>query len=53
MREYETYVLDTQAHMLRDAVVGADRTHARVCKGRKISPSHYVNLDLATVWLDK
>jgi hypothetical protein len=33
MREYEAYVLDTQAHMLRDAVVGADRTHARVCKG--------------------
>ena len=53
MREYETYVLDTQAHMFVmpwwSRVVPA-RSYV---KGWKISPSHYVNQDLATIWLDR
>jgi len=27
--------------------------HQSYVKGWKISPSHYLNQDLATVWLDK
>jgi peptide/nickel transport system substrate-binding protein len=53
MREYETYVLDTQAHMYMmpwwNRIVPA-RSYV---KGWKISPSHYVNQDLATLWLDR
>jgi peptide/nickel transport system substrate-binding protein len=27
--------------------------HRSYVKGWKVSPSHYVNQDLATIWLDK
>jgi peptide/nickel transport system substrate-binding protein len=27
--------------------------HRSYLKGWKISPSHYINQDLATIWLDK
>ncbi len=53
MRAFETRVLDTQAHAMQ--VLWWNRIipmHAYV-KGWKISPSHYVNQDLANVWLDK
>jgi peptide/nickel transport system substrate-binding protein len=53
MREFEKYVLDTQAHeafLLWRYRIVAYRSYV---KGWKISPSHYVNQDLATIWLDK
>jgi peptide/nickel transport system substrate-binding protein len=53
MREFEKYVLDTQAHEIfllwRYRIV----PYRSYVKGWKISPSHYVNQDLATIWLDK
>ena len=53
MRAYETHVLDTEAHAImlpwRERIVPM-RSYV---KGWKVSPSHYVNQDLATVWLDK
>jgi peptide/nickel transport system substrate-binding protein len=53
MREYETYVLDTQAHMYMMPWWSRIVPMRSYVKGWKISPSHYVNQDLATVWLDK
>jgi peptide/nickel transport system substrate-binding protein len=53
MRRFETRVLDTEAHEI--FLLWWYRVvpyHAYV-KGWKISPSHYLNQDLATVWLDK
>ena len=51
MRRFEKRVLDEQAHML--VTLWWYRIvphHARV-QGWKISPSHYLNQDLSTVWL--
>jgi peptide/nickel transport system substrate-binding protein len=53
MREYETYVLDTQAHMYMMPWWNRIVPMRSYVKGWKISPSHYVNQDLATIWLDK
>jgi peptide/nickel transport system substrate-binding protein len=53
IREFEKYVLDNQAHMLMTPWwyrIVAARSYV---KGWKISPSHYVNQDLANVWLDQ
>ncbi|HVH79374.1 MAG TPA: ABC transporter substrate-binding protein, partial [Stellaceae bacterium] len=53
MREFEKRVLDTEAHeifLLWRYRIVPYRAHV---KGWKISPSHYVNQDLATIWLDK
>jgi peptide/nickel transport system substrate-binding protein len=53
MREFEKHVLDTEAHEIfllwRYRIV----PHRSYVKGWKISPSHYVNQDLATIWLDR
>jgi peptide/nickel transport system substrate-binding protein len=49
MREFEKYVLDDQAHAV--FLLWWYRIVPHV-KGRKIGPSHYLNQDLATVWLD-
>jgi peptide/nickel transport system substrate-binding protein len=53
MRQFEKYVLDTQAHEImllwRYRIV----PYRSYVKGFKISPSHYVNQDLARIWLDK
>jgi len=53
MRQFEKRVLDTEAHELfllwRYRIV----PHRSYVKGWKIGPSHYVNQDLATIWLDK
>jgi len=53
MRQFEKLVLDTQAHEMfllwRYRIV----PYRSYVKGWKISPSHYVNQDLATIWLDK
>ena len=53
MRQFEKLVLDTQAHEIfllwRYRIV----PYRSYVKGWKVSPSHYVNQDLATIWLDK
>ena len=53
MRDFEKYVIDTQAHELPLTFwyTGLSRTGQR--EGWKISPSHFVNQDLGTIWLDK
>ncbi|MEJ0016524.1 MAG: ABC transporter substrate-binding protein [Acetobacteraceae bacterium] len=53
MREYEAYVLDTQAHMYVMPWWSRIVPYRSYVKGWKISPSHYVNQDLATIWLDE
>jgi peptide/nickel transport system substrate-binding protein len=53
MRQYETYVVDTKAYewpMLWWFRMIPERSYV---KGWKIGPSHYVNQDLANVWLDQ
>jgi peptide/nickel transport system substrate-binding protein len=53
MRQFEKRVLDTEAHemfLLWRYRIIAYRSYV---KGFKISPSHYVNQDLATIWLDR
>jgi peptide/nickel transport system substrate-binding protein len=53
MRQFERRVLDTEAHEMfllwRYRIV----PYRSYVKGFKISPSHYVNQDLATIWLDQ
>jgi peptide/nickel transport system substrate-binding protein len=53
MRQFEKLVLDTEAHeaflLWRYRIV----PYRSYVKGFKISPSHYVNQDLATIWLDR
>jgi peptide/nickel transport system substrate-binding protein len=53
MRDFETYVLDTQAHMMMMPWWSRIIPHRAYMKGWKISPSHYINQDLANVWLDQ
>jgi peptide/nickel transport system substrate-binding protein len=53
IREFEKYVLDTQAHMLMTPWWYRIVPYRSYVKGWKISPSHYVNQDLANVWLYK
>jgi len=53
MREFEKYVLDTQAHEIVTPWWYRIIAHQSYVKGWKISPSHYINQDLAQVWLDK
>ena len=53
MRQFEKLVLDTEAHEIfllwRYRIV----PYRSYVKGWKVRPSHYVNQDLATIWLDK
>jgi peptide/nickel transport system substrate-binding protein len=53
MREFEKYVLDTQAHEIVTPWWYRIIPYRSYVKGWKISPSHYINQDLATVWLDR
>jgi peptide/nickel transport system substrate-binding protein len=53
MRAYEKHVLDTQAHAIVTPWWYRILPHRSYLKGWKISPSHYINQDLANVWLDK
>jgi peptide/nickel transport system substrate-binding protein len=53
MREFEKYVLDTEAHEIWVLWWYRIIPHPTYVKGWKISPSHFINQDLATVWLDK
>jgi peptide/nickel transport system substrate-binding protein len=53
MRDFEKLVLDTEAHEIfllwRYRIV----PYRSYVKGWKVSPSHYVNQDLGTIWLDR
>jgi peptide/nickel transport system substrate-binding protein len=53
MRDFETYTVDTQAHTLMILWWYRIVPYRSYVKGWKISPSHFINQDLATVWLDK
>jgi peptide/nickel transport system substrate-binding protein len=53
MREFEKYVLDDQVHEIFLLWWYRIVPYRSYVKGWKISPSHYLNQDLATVWLDK
>ena len=52
MREFEKYVIETEAHEIWVVWWYRIIPHRSYVKGWKISPSHYLNQDLATVWLD-
>jgi peptide/nickel transport system substrate-binding protein len=53
MREFEKHVVDTAAHEIWIAWWYRTVPHRSYLKGWNISPSHFINQDLATVWLDK
>jgi peptide/nickel transport system substrate-binding protein len=53
MRAFETHSLDTEAHSIMTPWWERILPMRSYVKGWKISPSHYVNQDLANVWLDK
>src|SRR5258708_32609637 len=52
MRDFEKYVVDTEAHEIWVVWWYRIIPHQSYVKGWKISPSHFINQDLATVWLD-
>jgi peptide/nickel transport system substrate-binding protein len=51
MRQFEKRVLDEQAHMPNTLWWYRIVPYRSVVRGWKISPSHYLNQDLAMVWL--
>src|ERR1700758_4445645 len=53
MLQFEKYVVDDQAHQIWIVWWNRIIPYRSYVKGWKISPSHYLNQDLATVWLDK
>jgi peptide/nickel transport system substrate-binding protein len=53
MVAFEKYVMDTQAHATHVVWWNRIIPYRSYVKGFKISPSHYINMDLATIWLDK
>jgi peptide/nickel transport system substrate-binding protein len=53
MRQFEKRVLDDQAHEIFLLWWYRTVPYRSYVKGWKISPSHYLNQDLATIWLDK
>jgi peptide/nickel transport system substrate-binding protein len=53
MRDFEKHVLDTQSHEIFLLWWYRTVPYRSYVKGWKISPSHYLNQDLATLWLDK
>jgi len=53
MRDFEKYVLDTEAHEICILWWYRIVPYRSYVKGWKISPSQLVNQDLATIWLDR
>jgi peptide/nickel transport system substrate-binding protein len=53
MRDFEKYVLGTQTHEIFLLWWYRAVPYRSYVKGWKISPSHYLNQDLAAIWLDK
>ena len=53
MRQFEKHVMDDEAHELMTLWWYRIVPYRSYVKGWKISPSHYLNQDLANIWLDK
>ena len=53
MRRFEKYVLDDEAHMIWVLWWHRIVPYRSYVKGFKISPTHFINQDLATIWLDR
>ena len=53
MLQFAKHVMDTEAHKLMVLWWHRIVPYRSYVKGWKISPSHYINQDLANVWLDK
>jgi peptide/nickel transport system substrate-binding protein len=53
MRAFEKQVVDVEAHEFPALWWNRIVVHRSYVKGWKISPSHFINQDLANVWLDK
>jgi len=53
MRDYEKYTLDTMQHEIVLPYWYRIILERSYVKGWKISPSHYLNQDLANIWLDR
>jgi peptide/nickel transport system substrate-binding protein len=53
MRAYEIHTLETEAHSIVTPWWERILPMRAYLKGWKISPAHYINQDLGTVWLDK
>ncbi len=53
MRRFEKYVLDDQAHEIWVLVVVPDRAVPLLRQGLEDRPTHFINQDLARIWLDK
>src|SRR2546421_178452 len=53
MRRFETYVLDEQAHEIWALWWHRIVPYRSYLKGFKIAPTHFINQDLARLWLDK
>jgi peptide/nickel transport system substrate-binding protein len=53
MREYETQILDVGSHQLPVTWWRRILPMRSYVKGWKISNSHYLNQDLANIWLDR
>jgi peptide/nickel transport system substrate-binding protein len=53
MRAYEKQVIDVEAHAFPMLWWNRIVTYRSYVKGWKIGPSHFINQDLATIWLDK
>jgi peptide/nickel transport system substrate-binding protein len=53
MREFEKHTLDDQAHAILSLWWYRVVPHRSYVKGWKIGPSHFLNQDLATIWLDQ
>jgi peptide/nickel transport system substrate-binding protein len=53
MRRFETYVLSDQAHEIWALWWHRIVPYRSYVKGFKIAPTHFINQDLATIWLDK
>jgi peptide/nickel transport system substrate-binding protein len=53
MIEFQKLVMDTEAHAMMVVWWNRIMPYRSYVKGWKISPSHYINQDLATIWLDR
>lgn len=53
MRAYERQIIDVEAHEFPMLWWNRIVTYQSYVKGWKIGPSHYINQDLASIWLEK
>jgi peptide/nickel transport system substrate-binding protein len=53
MTEFQKYVMDDQAHAVKILWWNRIVPYRSYLEGWKISPSHFLNQDLSTVWLNK